>query len=399
VAREKLHESEMQNDAVQSCWLPTVTAGVGYYRHEGGIQNEDGTLTHSSTGALFPGIEICGELDLQERTYQRVQAERQVWQQKGELSRVTSENLIEAATSYLDLLLAQRAAAVSAELEKLQQEVLATGEAVQKTDRLAEVVVATTRTELSARRQGLAQLRYQAKGAAARLAYLLGLGPHADPVPLEATVAPVDLVDPTVPAEALVSQALANGPGVRELEGLLSTIDHGLAQSQSLARFLPVLKVNVLEGAFGAGIGGSLDFENRLDVCVSAKWNLTDLWTAGGRKAVAESKRQQAELTLEDLRGCLAARVREARETVLEGREQIRILSEQVQQANAAYLLSKTRFQDSARLYFSEILQSIRTLEQAHMSYLAAVTAYNKAQVRLLVLLGHDDGGHHAPCH
>ena len=30
-----------------------VVAGAGYYRHEGGIQNEDGTLTRSSFSSLF----------------------------------------------------------------------------------------------------------------------------------------------------------------------------------------------------------------------------------------------------------------------------------------------------------------------------------------------------------
>ena len=44
LAREKVHESQIENDLAAKGWLPKVTAGVGYYRHEGGIQNEDGTL-------------------------------------------------------------------------------------------------------------------------------------------------------------------------------------------------------------------------------------------------------------------------------------------------------------------------------------------------------------------
>ena len=49
-------------------WLPTVTAGVGYYRHEGGIQNEDGTLTRSSFGALYPGVDVHADFDVREAT-------------------------------------------------------------------------------------------------------------------------------------------------------------------------------------------------------------------------------------------------------------------------------------------------------------------------------------------
>ena len=58
LAREKVHESQIENDLAAKGWMPKVTAGVGYYRHEGGIQNEDGTLTRSSFGALYPGVDL-----------------------------------------------------------------------------------------------------------------------------------------------------------------------------------------------------------------------------------------------------------------------------------------------------------------------------------------------------
>jgi outer membrane protein TolC len=391
LAREKLHESEMDNEAAQNAWLPHVAAGVAYYRHEGGIQNEDGTLTKSSSGALFPGVEISSELDLREATYRRVNAERALWQQKGELRRITSDKLIDAAASYIDLLTAQRAGAVSKELERLQLEVLSKGEALQKSEgKPLEVVVETARAEVSSRRQSLAQMRQQAHGAEAKLAYLLGLPPEARLVPLDKALTPVDLVDASRPEEMLVFQALSSGPGVQELEGMLATIDHAIEQSESLLRFLPTFKATVVEGAFGAGPDSSLAWDNRFDACLSAKWCLNDLCTACGRRAKAESGRRQVELSLEDLRGGLAARVKEARAAVLEGREQIRHLGEQVQHAHAAYERSKTRFESTPLQVFSEVLQSIRSLEQAHMQYLAAVAAYNKAEVRLLVLL---DGG------
>jgi outer membrane protein TolC len=391
IAREKLHQSEMESAAAQHAWMPNVTAGIGYYRHEGGIQNEDGTVTTSSFGALFPGVELCGEIDLQEATYRRVNAERNLWQQKGELSRVTSEKLVEAAGSYLDLLSAQRAEAISLELEKLQQEVLVKAENVAKTDKPAEIVVESTRAEVDSRRHMLAQLRQKAAGASAQLAYLLGVDPHAELVPLDKTLTAVELVDASPPTEALVEQAIANGPGVHELESMLSAIDHGLAQSQSLMRFMPVLKVDVVEGAFGAGPDSTMTWDNRLDICLAAKWNLTDALTASGRKALAESKRNQVELTLQDLRAALAAKVKEAREAIVQGRQEIAHLAEQVQHASAAYQLSYRRFNDDPKAHFSEILQSIRLLESAHMHYLAAINEYNKAQVRLLVLLGQHD--------
>src|SRR5438132_1162029 len=61
VARAKVDASLAENEAAARGWLPKVYAGVGYFRHEGGIQNENGTLTRSSFGTLFPGVEINAE--------------------------------------------------------------------------------------------------------------------------------------------------------------------------------------------------------------------------------------------------------------------------------------------------------------------------------------------------
>src|SRR2546426_575621 len=69
LAREKLCESQTEQELACRGWMPNVYAGLGYYRHEGGIQNEDGTLTHSSTGALFPGMELRTEVDVREATF------------------------------------------------------------------------------------------------------------------------------------------------------------------------------------------------------------------------------------------------------------------------------------------------------------------------------------------
>jgi hypothetical protein len=40
-------------------------------------------------------------------------------------------------------------------------------------------------------------------------------------------------------------------------------------------------------------------------------------------------------------------------------------------------------------------MQSIRGLEASHFAFLQAVSAYDKAQVRLLLLLGQEGGSHH----
>ncbi len=321
LAREKVHESQVENDLAAKGWLPKVTAGVGYYRHEGGIQNEDGTLTRSSFGALYPGVDLHTAFDVREATFARIDAERKRWQQQGELSRISNEQLLQSAETYIDLLTARSGESVSQELEKNQRELLQRAKDLEKEG--GKVLSEAAAAELAGTEQAEAKLRQQGDAASAKLSYLLGLDPESPLVPVDAALAPIDVVDATPPASALVGQALANGPGVRELQGLLSTIDCGMAELESPKKFLPTLDLCLGEGAFGAGPDASMVWDNRFDVGVEARWNLTELFKAKDEKRLAESKRRQVELSYDDLRGKLTLGVREAREAILSGREQI----------------------------------------------------------------------------
>ena len=72
-------------------------------------------------------------LDLKEAAYQRIDAERKVWQQKGDLSKVTSETLLDAAGTYIDLLTARSSEAVSVESEKKLIELAGLAQTLAKT--------------------------------------------------------------------------------------------------------------------------------------------------------------------------------------------------------------------------------------------------------------------------
>ncbi len=252
-----------------------------------------------------------------------------------------------------------------------------------------KVLVESVQAELSGSAQARSKLHQQGDAASAKLAYLLGLDPQCPLVPVDETLAPIDLVDANPPAEALVAQALANGPGIRELQGLMRVIDCGMAELSGPKRYLPKFGLCVTEGAFGAGPGSTLDFSNRLDLGVQARWNLTDLFKVGDAKRIAESQRRQVEYTYEDVRGKLTLGVRESRDEILSGREQITQASEQIRRASEAYRLSKGRVEQNVPGSSpAEVSLALRGLAQAHGNYISTVNAYNKAQIRLLLLLG-----------
>src|SRR5262249_19958037 len=130
-----------------------------------------------------------------------------------------------------------------------------------------------------------------------------------------------ELVDVSVPLPELVAKALRNGPGVRELEGLLALIQRTEAKARGPGRFLPVVEARVAEGGFGAGPGSSLSGDNRFDAFVQARWNLTELCTRHERQAAAQARKAEAHLSYADLRGQLADGVEEAVATIHSGKQ------------------------------------------------------------------------------
>jgi outer membrane protein TolC len=153
---------------------------------------------------------------------------------------------------------------------------------------------------------------------------------------------PVELVNANRPVAELVAQALAQGPGVREMEELLAFV-----QQQA-------------DRACGAG-----------------------------QRQVVEAKIEVVQLSYKELQAKLTLGVQEARETILGGKEQIRLGQEQIDKARRAYEISSERL--SMRVpgsTHSEVLLSLQGLGMAQANHLNALRDYNKAQVRLMVLLG-----------
>jgi len=389
LAREKLHESELQNQASLGAWLPQTYAGMAYYRHEGGIQDFNGNLIHSSTGALSPGLNISSELDVKTATYNRLTQERELWERKANLAQVSDENLLDAASTYMDLLTARRAEAVGLELQHFLEELLPRAENLASENKAYMVLVGSLRAELSRRRQAMAQLHQQGDAASVKLAYLLGLDPCSMLVPMDLTLIPVELADPCEPVPQVVARVLAHGPGIKELQGLLNVAQEGVDKMNSPLRFMPIVQMNMYEGAFLAGPGASLSTDNRFDLGLQARWNLNDWLTARQRKQVAESQLAQAHLSYKDLQARLTMSVQESREAIRAGRDQIIQGADMIKYAAEAYRLSDERMKSNlADSTPREVAQNIRALEEAHFKYISALNAHNKAQIRLMLLQG-----------
>jgi outer membrane protein TolC len=98
----------------------------------------------------------------------------------------------------------------------------------------------------------------------------------------------------------------------------------------------------------------------------------------------------QAHLAMDDLKAKLAAGVQEARDTIHNTSRQIREGQLQIDHAEKSYqfvqsLLDNSQQKDRPLV---EVMRALLAVKQAQQDYLLAINNYNKAQLRLLLLLG-----------
>ncbi len=389
LARERLNEAQIEQELAAKRWLPEMWMGAGWWRHEGGIQDFQGNLVHASYGSMMPGMELRGKIDLRDAVFARLDAERRVWQQQGELSKFSADQLLDAAATYLDLLSARVAEGIAVEAEAKLQRLLGQAQSLEKVDPGVRVEVARVEAELGAQRMLTRRLHEGLSAATAKLVYLLGLDPASELVVLDKSLVSLGLVDHAQSVEALVETALRHGPGVQETEAILSLLEEMRAKGESPLHYLPCIEMRMGEGAFGAGPGSRTNWDNRWDLGLQARWNLTELLTARQRKRLADVKIQQAHLSYQDLRGKLTLGVKEAREAARSNQDQIRMATGQIQHAEESYNLSDLRLRENIKGRSpSEVLLAIRSLMGARLGYLHAVREFDKAQLRLFVLTG-----------
>jgi outer membrane protein TolC len=389
LARLKVDEAFADQEAALKHWLPDLSVGMSTWRHDGGIQDFQGNLLNTHYGGAFGGLELNGKYDWKEILVRRVEAERKFWQQKGELSKLTSENMLDASSTYIDLLSARTGILISQEIETRLNDLLQQAEALARIDPGLRVEVTRVRTEMIAQNILTVKLREATKAASAKLAYLLGLDPRSELLPLDPRLVPLRLVDPSATVDAFVEQALNRGPGIKELEGLLHTVEAARNSNYGWQHWVPSINVCMQEGAFGAGPGTQINWTNTFNMNVHLLWNLNDYVYARYKRQQADMHIKQVQMSYQDLQLKLTLGVQEAREAILGFGEQVHLAEAHITNAEESYRLSDQRLKQNIKgRSTSEVLLALRSLGGARLEYLQAVRDLDKAQLRLFALIG-----------
>ncbi len=313
---------------------------------------------HEAEIALDAACRSCVPEMFRKDMYKKSVAEATVWRRRAELRKVETDQLQDAANTYFDWLTAQGGEVKMRDLLKYEDKLLARARKLAESERPMQVVVEAIQTATDAQKQYILQLQQQAMGAASKLVYLMGMN-GGILTPTEA-LEPINRVDTSVPVEVLVRQAQENGPGVRELQGLVASIQQSIAEADRAQRCC-------------CRTGAPL-------VC--------------GRLQVSQSQLQQAQLSLLNTQLKLRAGVEEAYSAVVSRRAQLDVATKAIEHAKETYRimdLRETEESPDARMRnrtYDAVLNSIRQLSQAYSNQLTVISDYNKAQVRLLIYLG-----------
>ncbi len=388
IARERLGAARANATIATTQFLPWLSAGVNYRRHGGLIQDVVGNIVEADKSSYTVGAALNLQVDLGDTLYRTLAARqaRSAAEQGFEAQR--QETLARSAQAYFDLLVAQAAVAVAAnaldisrDYESQLHRAVDAGIAL-KGDEL-RVRVQTQRNQLA-----LQQTIEQRRILAARLVEVLRLDPAVEVVAQDVELAPLALVAAEGTVDAMVSQALADRPEMKEAHALV----HVAEQTEKGAVYGPIIP-SVAGQTFLGGLGGGkhagpASFGGSRDYLAAVSWRLGpgglfDL----GRIRATRARLGEAHWSAERLKDSIARQVVEARTRVLSQQEQLATAKEALAAAEQGLELARGRKEFEVGVVLENILAE-QDQTRARQDYARAIGEYDKAQYELLRALG-----------
>lgn len=394
IARARYREAAARSDQAELLWIPNLTVGTTYVRHDGNTQNQAGLVFGVSRSSLFAGGAAQLRVDSADAYFLPLVA-RQLAQAESQLGRATNNSVqYEAASAYLDLLFAHVGSFIVSDTlaraeQMLQRAEAAVAAGLSKTAGDAN----RARTEVNLRRQEAQDFRVRAAAAAARLTRILGLSETTDLAPAEETVVPITLVPIEQNLDELVLTAWTGRPEMAAQQAFVSAAAERLRQAR-LGPLFPKVQLEYSGGSFGGGRNDHLgQFEGRGDMIASAFWELKNF--GFGNRAQARERGAQLDLVAwqqRAVRAQVAAEVSEAARTAAARFSALDAAQTAVKEALELYrkLLESSFGMAGPQPRYDplEPLLAIQALHQSRIQYLQQVIEFNRAQFRLYTALG-----------
>src|SRR4051812_29149277 len=388
IAAQRLAEAKANYQSSVWQFLPWLSPGVSYRRHDDLIQNVEGAIIDVHKDSYTVGPAIVAQLDLGDAIYKHL-ASRQLRNASDfALESERADAILVAARAYFDLLKAGGSVAASKTAVSLSSNYSAQVEqAVQagiafKGD-LLRIRVQAERDLLTLR-----QSQEQTRIAAARLAEVLHLDPALELSPSEQDLVPLSLVKTNATLEALVGQALASRPELKQSRSLTEAARES-RRGASYGPLIPTLGAQV----FAGGLGGGRD-SSPSTFGASEDYQFTLAWRLGpgglfdaGRIHASEARLQIARLSETKLRDELSRQVIESLTRVHSLNDQLVTAQRAVHDSEETVRLTEQRKQFAVGAVL-ETIQSQQELTRARFDLINLISEQNKAQYTLAHAIG-----------
>lgn len=391
-ARERIRAAEAELERAQVLWLPNLSAGSQWTRHDGQIQDTRGIVFTVSRSALFVGGGAVARVDLAEAYFEPLAARQLVAATTSSEQAATNATLLVVAFAYWETIRARAATVISKETLENARQLDELAQSYAKAGKLKPADAERVHVEHRARMQEWEAAAEAVSVSDVRLAQLLRLEPFVVLEPVEKLALPITLVLPEASPRELAAMALGTRPELAESQALVRLAQERLRQA-TYAPLLPSVLLGYSAGGFGGGRNGFFgDFDGRSDADIAVVWELKNL--GFGERAL--QRQRESELRQTQIRevGEMDRVVTE----VAEALARLKSRSAQLGLARAAVEAAARSYEQNFRLFREggielirpiEVLQSIQTLAKQRGDYLNTVIEYNRAQFQLYWALGY----------
>lgn len=406
LAAERVNEAEINLDAAQAAWLPSLIGGFGYTKHDGKLQQTTGEVIDVSRNSVFVGggarsgefpaaggsggpARLAIGLSLTDALYRPLVARQLVSAEEFRQSATHNDTLMQAALAYYDLIFAAghqenlRTHDLPAARKLLQQT-----EAFVGAGRGSKADVTRVRAEVTQREQNLLEAEASARSAGAELARILQLDPQTSLFALEDRPTQIEMFESSAQASDLVALAINSRPELGEHYFLVEAGD-AAADRERWRPFLPNVNLTASAGGFGGGVNDSVqNFDGRSDFDILAVWQLDNLGLGNlASQQRQQSRHQQSLYRYHQVRDQVVTEVTQTYHQTRSQRRQIELAESQMRDALETFEQSAVRIRALAGLPL-EALQAVQIVATARENLLRAIVRYNQSQFRLMRAVG-----------
>mgnify|MGYP001102535079 CR=1 FL=1 len=405
-AQASVWVAEAQLTRAKVLWVPVLTFGADYIRHDGGGPDfNKGNMTAPSVNFFYGGLAGNLYVNLTDAYFEPLVARQVLDAKQWDIQTAKNDALMQTATAYFNV--HQNRGMYAGALYTVERG----HELVERIAHLSNELV--PKVEVDRARNMVADLEQQATAAreawrvqSANLTQVLRLDPRAVVVPLEHDHLQVTLIDPKRAHDDLMPIALANRPELASNRALIRAAETRIRR-EKYRPLLPAVQINgfqsagmlIQAGLFGLGPNGSMDqYTGRVDVSYQLVWQL-DGFGIGNLARVKQQRGQQSNAIVELRRNqdMVAAEVNRAQAHLQSAAARVSQADRALRTAvitfngNLEGLQQTTRFENVLVLVYrpQEAVYALELMKLAFDEYFTTVADYNRAQFELFHALGY----------